>query len=246
MKILTIGDSWTYGSESSNPATMSWPAQLATKYNVQVTNLARGGSSNKRQIRICFEELARNNNYDYIIFPLGPASRTELLKNGKWHQVWPGKDATDYVDKLYTQFYHPFNDVQNTILECFGFINTIENIKIKLLVTGMSFRPSFYTEEMSWILNYKNDNNFRSLGVPLQEFNIGIKDLDRKLKCLKAMHTRNLELQPEYFFDVPENYLKNPIVKIKYGGQLFASGGHPNNQGYAALADYFANKIGLI
>ena len=45
---------------------------------------------------------------------------------------------------------------------------------------------------------------------------------------------------------IPENYLKNPIVKIKYGGQLFASGGHPNDQGYAALADYFANKIGLI
>ena len=110
----------------------------------------------------------------------------------------------------------------------------------------MSFQPSFYTEEMSWILNYKNDNNFSSLGMPLQEFNIGIKDLDRKLKCLKAMHTQNLELQPEYFFDVPENYLKNPAVKGEYGGQLFACGGHPNDQGYAALADYFANKIGLI
>ena len=245
MKILTIGDSWTFGSESSDPSTMSWPAQMAREYQVEVTNLARGGSSNKRQIRICFEELARNKDYNWVIFPLGPANRTEILKSGKWHQIWPGRDAEDPVDKLFTQFYDPFNDIQNTILECFGFINAVENIGINLFVTGMSLFPASYTEEMSWILNYNNDNDFNSLKMPLSEFNIGISDLDRKLKSLKAMHIQNLQSQPEYFFDVPKNYLKNDNTKVIYGEQLFASGGHPNDQGYTALADYFAKKVGL-
>lgn len=245
MKILTIGDSWTFGSESTDPSTMSWPAQMASKYNVDVTNLARGGSSNKRQMRICYEELARNKDYDWVIFPLGPGSRTELLKVGKWQQIWPGRHATNPLDKLFQEFYCSWNDVQYTILDCFGFINAIQNIGPKLYITGMSFFPSTYSKQLSWILDYKNDNDFNSLGMPLNDFNIGIADLDRKLKCLKAMHADNLEAQPDYFFDVPTNYLHNDSTRAIYGKQLFANDGHPNDQGYAALADYFADKINL-
>lgn len=247
MRILTIGDSWTYGAESSDPKTMSWPAQLANKYNVEVVNLAQLGSSNKRQIRICFEELARDQNYDYIIYPLVPGARTELLKNGKWQQVWPADTAKtmDELDKLITEYWHPWNDVQDIILQCFYFINTVENFGIKLFVTGLSFKPLKYTTEINWIEDYKNDNNFESLGMPLTELNIGIKDLDRKLRTLKALHHYNLHSQPEYFTDVVDLYLKDPAVVRKYGGELFAKEWHPNDAGYTALADYFANKIGL-
>lgn len=246
MKILTIGDSWTFGSESSNPKTMSWPAQLANKYNVDVTNLAQAGSSNKRQIRICFEELARNSDYDWVIFPLAPASRTELLRSGKWYQIWTNPiQVTSPADEIFLEFYHPWNDVQNVILECFGFINAIENIGPKLYITCLAASPSNYSEEMSWILNYKNDNDFNSLGMPVNEFDIGVADLDRKLKCLKAMHDTNLQSQPDYLLDVIEDYLNNDNTRAVYGEQLFASGLHPNDQGYTALADYFANKIGL-
>ena len=89
MRILTIGDSWTYGLGSSDPSTMSWPAQMGKKYGVDVVNLARPGWSNQRAMRIAAEELCRDSAYDYVIFPLCPAERNEILNVGKWQQLWP-------------------------------------------------------------------------------------------------------------------------------------------------------------
>jgi hypothetical protein len=246
MRILTLGDSWTYGTNSSDPATMSWPAQLARKYNVEVVNLGRPGISNQRATRIGIEELCRDSNYDYVIFPLTPASRTELLNQGKWHQVWPNSgNSESLTDRLYTDYWHPFNDVQYTIQLSFYFMHSVKALGIPLHMTGLSLFPSQYATEMNWIMNYKNDNDFRSLNMPLEKFNLGITDLDRKLKSLRAIHQHNLQLQPDYLYDVISNYLKLEETQQKYNYSYKKFGGHPDDNGYAALADYFAQKIGL-
>lgn len=247
MRILTLGDSWTYGSNECglDPAKISWPAQLAKKYNIEVVNLAQGGSSNQRAIRIGIEELCRDSDYDYVIFPLAPASRTEILKLGKWQQIWPNSDSDD-VSKLFTKFWHPWNDVQQTIMLSFWFMHSVKALNIPLYVTGLSLYPLRYHDEMQWIMNYKNDNDFRSLGIPLEDFNIGIKDLDRKLQSLKAIHNKNLELQPEYLNDVIASYLMLPEIQEKYGYSRNSLRGHPDDAEYSALAEYFARKIGLL
>jgi len=242
MKILTLGDSWTYGTESSDPATMSWPAQMSKKYNVEVVNLARAGSSNQRAVRIGVEELSRNSNYDWVILPLAPASRTEVLNKGKWHQVWPNAGTT-VLDKIYTDFWHPWNDLQMTMHLCIHFLSFVNLVGPKLLITGLSMQPAKYQEELSWIVDYKNDCNFRSLGMPLDEFNIGTTDLDRKLKSLKSMHDLIMQHQPEYLYDVVEHYLNTSEVRKNYGKVRRLPMSHPNDQGYEALADYFASKI---
>jgi hypothetical protein len=251
MRILTLGDSWTYGSNEYglDPTVISWPAQLAKKYNIEVVNLARGGSSNQRAARIGIEELCRDSNYDYVIFPLAPASRTEILKLGKWNQIWPGQVThaeTSAIDKIYTDWWHEWNDVQQTIMLSFYFIHSVQALGIPLFMSGLSLKSSQYTKELSWILNYKNDNNFNSLNMPLTEFNISINDLDRKLKSLKAIHFANLKLQPEYLYDICQFYFFNPDIQQKYGYSYETFKGHPNDAGYLALADYFAGKIGLI
>jgi hypothetical protein len=250
MRILTLGDSWTYGSNECglDPTVISWPAQLAKKYNIEVVNLARGGSSNQRAARIGIEELCRDSNYDYVIFPLAPASRTEILKLGKWNQIYPGKGTrgeTNSIDKIYTDWWHEWNDVQQTIMLSFYFIHSVQALGIPLFMSGLSLRPSRWTKELSWILNYKNDNNFNSLNIPLAEFNISINDLDRKLKSLKAIHFANLKLQPEYLYDI-SHYFLDPDIQQKYSYSYNAFTSHPNDAGYLALADYFAGKIGLI
>jgi len=242
VRILTLGDNWTYGTESSDPEAMSWPAQLAQKYKVEVVNLAKGGSSNQRAARIGIEELCRDSNYDYVIFPLAPASRTEILKVGKWYQVWP-TNPSNPVDRIFAECWHPWNDVQNTIMSSFYFIHSIQALGIPLFMTGLSLHPSRHAQELSWIMNYKNNNDFNSLNMPLDTFNIGIKDLDRKLKSLKAIHLKNLESQPEYLHDVLESYYLTDEIQTQYNYKH--NGGHPNDQGYCALADYFADKIGL-
>lgn len=244
MRILTLGDSWTYGVNSSDPATMSWPAQMARKYSVEVVNLARGGISNQRATRIGIEELCRDSNYDYVIFPLAPASRTEILKTGKWQQVWPNFGSSN-LDKMFAELWHPWNDVQYTIQLCFYFIHSLKALGIPLYMTGLSFYPAQYQKELGWIMNYQNNNDFESLKMPLQEFNTGIKDLDRKLKTLKAIHQKNLHLQPEYMDCVISSYLKTPIIQQKYNYVYKEFQGHPDDRGYAALADYFAEKIKL-
>jgi len=248
MRILTLGDSWTYGSNECdlNPAEISWPAQMARKYNVEVVNLARAGSSNQRAARIGIEELCCDSNYDCVVFPMAPASRTEILKIGKWHQIWPGHRATEPDDKIFTNYWHAWNDVQITMQLAFYFMHSVKSLGIPLYMIGLFLCPSQYKTELDWILNYKNNYDFNSLQMPLTELDIGINNLDRKLKTLKAIHLANLKLQPEYFNDVITDYYLDPVIQQKYGFQHTSFETHPNDLGYAALADYFAGKIGLI
>jgi hypothetical protein len=242
MKILTLGASWVAGSGSSDPKTKSWPAQLASKYNVEVVNLGRDGASNHRVCRIGVEELCMDPSYDFVILCLGPGMRSEILKNGKWHQIWPGRNRSD-LDKIFSDFWMPWNDLQNVIYLSFYFIHSVKALGIPLFVQSLTFNPQSYASELSWIMNYANDNDFRKLGMPLSELNIGIKDLDRKLKCLKQIHLQNLKLQPLYLEEI-EGLIRQPDIKKKYGKNL-GDFGHPNDQGYEAFADYFAGKIGL-
>ena len=243
MKILTVGDSWTWGEDSSDRATKSWPAQMAARYKVEVYNAASPGGSNKRASRVAIEELTRDPTYDYVIFPLVPASRTEILNKGKWYQIWPNSGKS-HDDKYFADFWHPWNDIQEVILTSFYFMNTMESLGIPYYVTGLSLRPSNYKTELSWITDYSDDNDFNRLGMPLNEFNIGIRDLDRKLKSLRALHNKNLELHPDYLRDVVSEYLNTEEIKKKYQHRPGKTG-HPDDNGYTALADYFAEKIGL-
>jgi len=36
MRILTLGDSWTHGPSNNDPPDISWPSQMASRYNVEV------------------------------------------------------------------------------------------------------------------------------------------------------------------------------------------------------------------
>ena len=61
MKVLIVGDSFTYGAELSNRTQTAWPYLLAKQNAWQVTNQGKGGGSNDRNIRIVFDEI--KNNY---------------------------------------------------------------------------------------------------------------------------------------------------------------------------------------
>lgn len=247
MKILTIGDSWTYGSESTDPLIKSWPAQLSQIYNVEVVNLARPGSSNQRASRIGIEEICRNSqDYDYMIWPLGPASRTEILNMGKWHQIWPNLDR-DILDKILTDFWHPWNDVQNTIMLCFYFFHSIKSMGIPCYATSLSLRSGQYKKEISWLKNYQDDFDFDSINIPNEiTSKISTNDLDRKLRSLRSIHQSNLLLQPEYLDDQLSNWMLDVGIQLKYGFRWpLIHQNHPDDAGYSALAHFFASKIGL-
>lgn len=243
MKILALGDSWTYGEESSDPTTKSWPAQLAHKHSVRVVNLAKPGAGMHQAMRLGIQELSANNDYDWVVLPLPPANRLEILNQGKWHSIWPSYNLSK-LDRVFVELWHPWNDLQSIILACVQFVGFVNLIGAKLLITSLSLRSRMLWSQLNWIKHYANDYDFEKLGMPLTELNDSIENIDHTLRSLRAMHELLLQHQPDYLYDVELNYLMNQQTRDKYGTKLMSQL-HPNDQGYLALADYFAHKIGL-
>ena len=144
MKLLTVGDSFTYGEELAE-LTSAWPFLLGNKLGYEVTNLAKPGSGNTRMIRHAVEQI---NNYDLIIIAWSHFARTELADENGFYDIWPGcialphkefsswrSDVINYYSKhhndqyLYNQYliniillqqYLKNNDKKYLMLDAFG------------------------------------------------------------------------------------------------------------------------------
>jgi hypothetical protein len=122
MKVLTVGDSFTYGAELRQPEQTAWPALLAQKNNWEVNNQGKGGGSNDRIIRVVFEEIS--NNYDLIIVAWTSWDRFEI-KNGDV-SIWAANNqrllvgdcswAKDYYKHGYDDFFAFSNYIRQIIL----------------------------------------------------------------------------------------------------------------------------------
>jgi lysophospholipase L1-like esterase len=86
MKLLTVGDSFTYGEELSD-LNNAWPYLLGNKLGYAVDNLAKPGSGNTRMVRHAVEQV---NNYDLIIIAWSHFARTELADENGFYDLWPG------------------------------------------------------------------------------------------------------------------------------------------------------------
>jgi hypothetical protein len=86
-RVLTVGCSFTEGTELSDPGKDSWPMLLGQMNNWQVNNQGKGGGSNDRSIRIVFDEI--QNNYDLIIFAWTIYDRFEVSRNNNQGRADP-------------------------------------------------------------------------------------------------------------------------------------------------------------
>ena len=86
MKLLAVGDSFTYGEELSD-LNNAWPYLLGNKLGYTVNNLAKPGSGNTRMIRHAIEQI---NNYDLIVIAWSHFARTELADENGFYDLWPG------------------------------------------------------------------------------------------------------------------------------------------------------------
>jgi hypothetical protein len=86
MRLLTVGDSFTYGEELVDLSS-AWPFLLAKKLGWSVNNLAKPGSGNTRMVRHAVEQI---NNYDIIIIAWSHFARTELADENGFYDLWPG------------------------------------------------------------------------------------------------------------------------------------------------------------
>ena len=80
MKILTLGDSFTKGSELADPVSSAWPSVLANIGEHHVTNEAEYGGSNDMMFRKAIE-LTAVDHYDLIVIAWTEAHRMEVYLN---------------------------------------------------------------------------------------------------------------------------------------------------------------------
>ena len=85
MKLLTVGDSFTYGEELAD-INSAWPFLLGAKLGYEVINLAKPGSGNTRMIRHCIEQV---NDYDAVIIAWSHFARMEFADDLGPYDIWP-------------------------------------------------------------------------------------------------------------------------------------------------------------
>ena len=92
MKLLAVGDSFTYGEELSD-INLAWPQQLANKIGFELTNWARRSSGNTRMVR----NVAMNAKYfDLIIIAWSHFARIEFADGIGSYDLWPGCQASPH------------------------------------------------------------------------------------------------------------------------------------------------------
>lgn len=86
MKLLTVGDSFTYGEELSN-RDYAWPNLLASKLGYELTNLAEPARGNtfitRKVIKNC-------KNVDLVVVAWSHWARTEFSDDIGTYDIWPG------------------------------------------------------------------------------------------------------------------------------------------------------------
>lgn len=96
MRVLTVGDSFTYGEELSD-LNNAWPFLLGNRLGYEVTNLAKPGSGNTRMVRTVVEQAA---DYDLIIVAWSHYARIEFADEYGIYDTWPGHRGRMFVGDL--------------------------------------------------------------------------------------------------------------------------------------------------
>jgi hypothetical protein len=88
MKLLTVGDSFTYGEELED-LNNSWPHLLGQKIGYDVLNLGARGSGNTQMIRNVVEQVILDKP-DLIVVAWTSAGRIEFSDEDGVYDTWPG------------------------------------------------------------------------------------------------------------------------------------------------------------
>jgi len=86
MRILTVGDSFTYGDELAD-IQQAWPYVLQNKLSCELTNLGKPSTGNTSMVRNVVEHAS---NYDLIIVAWSHYARMEFADRFGIYDTWPG------------------------------------------------------------------------------------------------------------------------------------------------------------
>ena len=165
-KLLTVGDSFTFGEELSDvtdnvtPSKFAWPELLAGQLGWEVTNLAKPASGNARMIRNVVNEI---DNHEVFIIAWSHWARIEFADDIGIFDIWPGcsalpheqysshrKTAIDYITRYHSDDYLIRQYLLNVeLLETF--LKYHEKKYIMLSAFGISIKTNkTFTNYLGW------------------------------------------------------------------------------------------------
>jgi lysophospholipase L1-like esterase len=96
MRLLTVGDSFTYGEELADRS-LAWPHVLADKLKYTVINHGEPAVSNDHILRKVLEEI---DNHDMIIIAWTHFARIEIADSCGIYDIWPGCSSSMFNDEM--------------------------------------------------------------------------------------------------------------------------------------------------
>lgn len=94
MKLLAVGDSFTYGEELEDTS-LAWPYLLGQKIGYDVTNLGKPSGGNTQIVRNVVENV---HNYDLFVIVWSHFARIEMADENGIYDIWPGSQSYLYYD----------------------------------------------------------------------------------------------------------------------------------------------------
>jgi hypothetical protein len=152
MRILTFGDSFTYGDELDNLSD-AWPYVLGKLSNCPVKNLGKSAVSNDYIVRNVIDHATSN---DLVILAWTHYARVEFADERGIYDIWPGcqNRMFNHPDVSYRKelidYYSRYNN------EKYSYSNYLD--KIILLQSFLKFNNIKYV-----MLDTFENNNFRNL-----------------------------------------------------------------------------------
>jgi len=98
MKILTVGDSFTFGEELED-RNQAWPFQLGELLDAEVVNMAKPGSGNKRMIRYVIDYVATVERPDLVVVGWSSPGRMEFADEDGFFDLWPGYSGRMFMNE---------------------------------------------------------------------------------------------------------------------------------------------------
>lgn len=86
MRLLTVGDSFTYGEELDD-LNNAWPHVLGRRLGYEVTNLGQPGAGNTQMIRNVIKHAPE---FDLVVVAWSHWARTEFADSAGVFDIWPG------------------------------------------------------------------------------------------------------------------------------------------------------------
>ena len=151
MKILALGDSFTYGGELEDRKN-AWPIVLASKLNADINNFGKPGRGNTQIVRSVVEVA---KSYDLVVIGWSSPGRVEFATPSGDFDVWPGWQghAMDMYQpefaKLITDSHDPKYLFKQFLINIIVVQNYLKAHNIRYLMTATQGQSEYYYKTFS-------------------------------------------------------------------------------------------------